>query len=112
MMITFFLQIPLKDMAKESVDSLREFMMVAGEKDEKKSCNVSSSYGLDDLSISSGSFSDLDSDDQAILNESDTDISDQDYFVVSIPECFDLTHPYSGESCLGKQLISSNLCFV
>ncbi|XP_045110982.1 next to BRCA1 gene 1 protein-like isoform X2 [Portunus trituberculatus] len=98
--------IPLKDMAKESVDSLRDFMKVAGEKEEKKSCNVSSSYGLDDLSISSGSFSDLDSDDQAILNESDTDISDQDYFVVSIPECFDLTHPYSGKVSINPSGVS------
>lgn len=93
---------PLKDMARESVDTLKDFLKDSViVKDEHRSQNVALEVNaLDELSISSGSFSDLDSEDQAILNESDTDVSDQDYFVVTMPECFDLTLPYAGKFCL------------
>lgn len=90
---------PLKDMARESVDTLKDFLKDSVVvMDEHRSHEVPSEANmLDELSISSESFSDLDSEDQAILNESDTDFSDQDYFVVTMPECFNLTLPYSGE---------------
>lgn len=86
---------PLKDMARESVDTLNFLKDSVVVQNEDKSQDPVEGDALDELSFSSGSFSDLDSEDQAILNESDTDISDQDYFVVTMPECFDLTLPYS-----------------
>lgn len=90
---------PLKDMARESVDTLNFLKDSVVVQNEDKSQDPVEGDALDELSFSSGSFSDLDSEDQAILNESDTDVSDQDYFVVTMPECFDLTLPYSSEFC-------------
>ena len=97
---------PLKDMARESVDSLHILKDSIAVQNEHQSRSLPlDADALDELSFSSGSFSDLDSEDQAIMNESDTEISDQDYFVVTMPECFDLSQPYSGEFCL--HIISS-----
>lgn len=91
----------LKDMARLHI--LKDSIVVQNEH-QSHSLPLEAD-ALDELSFSSGSFSDLDSEDQAILNESDTEISDQDYFVVTMPECFDLSQPYSGEFCL--HIISS-----
>lgn len=87
----------LKDMAREHLDTLNFLKDSVVVQNEDKLQDPVKGDALDELSFSSGSFSDLDSEDQAILNESDTDVSDQDYFVVTMPECFDLTLPYSSE---------------
>lgn len=86
--------VPLKEMAKESVESLRESMngkdQQAGTKLQYGLSVIPKTQQFDSLSISSGSFSELDSEDQAILNESDTELSDQEYYVVNLPECFNM----------------------
>ncbi|XP_066990693.1 next to BRCA1 gene 1 protein-like isoform X7 [Macrobrachium rosenbergii] len=77
--------VPLKEMAKESVESLihKDQEMKSPDKQSISFINQS-----DSISMSSGSFSELDSEDQAILNESDSDGSDHEYYVVQLPECF------------------------
>ncbi|XP_064120507.1 uncharacterized protein LOC135225174 isoform X5 [Macrobrachium nipponense] len=77
--------VPLKEMAKESVESLihKDQEMKSPDKQSTSFINQS-----DSISMSSGSFSELDSEDQAILNESDSDGSDHEYYVVQLPECF------------------------
>ncbi|KAK4309378.1 hypothetical protein Pmani_018994 [Petrolisthes manimaculis] len=83
--------IPLKDIARESVESLREALNVKAGRSVPRRCCV------DEMSDSSGSLSELDSEDQAILNESDTENSDYEYYVVHIPDCFDLPESYTSE---------------
>ncbi|XP_071545790.1 uncharacterized protein [Panulirus ornatus] len=92
--------VPLKEMAKESVESLRESVV---DKDQlvitTSQCEetvISKTFQSDSVSISSGSFSELDSEDQAILNESDSEASDHEYYVVNLPECFNLSSSHSG----------------
>lgn len=51
---------------------------------------------LDVLSLSSESCSELDSEDQAIMNESDSEGSDQEYYLVNMPDCFNLDEPFKG----------------
>ncbi|XP_042237181.1 uncharacterized protein LOC121876241 [Homarus americanus] len=85
-------------MAKESVESLRECVIGKDEQGETRPqyghTDIPKTLQSDALSISSGSFSELDSEDQAILNESDTELSDHEYYVVNLPECFNLTTSY------------------
>ncbi|XP_068229862.1 uncharacterized protein [Palaemon carinicauda] len=78
--------VPLKEMAKESVENLIH-------KDQEiksplKEADTSFNNQSDSISMSSGSFSEIDSEDQAILNESDSEGSDHEYYVVQLPECF------------------------
>ncbi|XP_063609706.1 uncharacterized protein LOC134783682 isoform X2 [Penaeus indicus] len=88
--------VPLKEMAKESVESLRESMVGKDQESGKKESCRPKVFQADTLSISSGSFSELDSEDQAILNESDTEYSDNEYCLVNLPECFNVPSPYNG----------------
>ncbi|XP_037787890.1 uncharacterized protein LOC119583468 isoform X4 [Penaeus monodon] len=88
--------VPLKEMAKESVESLRESMIGKDQESGKKESCRPKVFQADTLSISSGSFSELDSEDQAILNESDTEYSDNEYCLVNLPECFNVPSPYNG----------------
>ncbi|KAK8738137.1 hypothetical protein OTU49_004062 [Cherax quadricarinatus] len=102
--------VPLKEMAKESVESLRESSVGKDQQAGKKLQNghnaILSTLQADALSISSGSFSELDSEDQAILNESDTELSDHEYYVVNLPECFNMNSSHM--DLVGAELLESS----
>lgn len=106
-------------MATEQVANFREIME---RKDmEEKLVNhrgrqiIQTGIQNDTISISSGSFSDLDSEDHAILHETDSESSQaEEYFVVNIPDCFNLSTSQTGEysflkSCY-KKAKYQNLC--
>lgn len=78
--------VPLKEMAKESVESL--IIKDQELKSQLKQTILPEPSQADSISMSSGSFSELDSEDQAILNESDSEGSDHEYYVVHLPDCF------------------------
>ncbi|KAK7072916.1 hypothetical protein SK128_013618 [Halocaridina rubra] len=80
--------VPLKEMAKESVENL--IVKTPALKSQLKSTVLQETLQTDSISMSSGSFSELDSEDQAIMNESDSDGSENEYYVVHLPDCFNM----------------------
>merc|ERR1739842_168115 len=100
----------LKDIASGSLEQWRESVCLNTESQETQSddsdqfedlvkvpCDLKSlARELDVMSLSSESCSDIDSEDQAIMNESDSEGSDQEYYLINVPDCFNMDQPFNG----------------
>ncbi|XP_076028736.1 uncharacterized protein LOC143017760 isoform X2 [Oratosquilla oratoria] len=85
------LELPHKEMEESTLSLDDAVLVMQSDENETKNAlvehlNIDSS---DSISISSGTFSEVDSEDQAILRESDSDdASDREFCMVKMPECF------------------------